>query len=368
MNDGDITALLDRLAGTDGEVENWDDVVERSVRPVRATNQGPPVQLVRRSHRRWALPLVGAIVALIAIVSLSVASIWRGGPTILDRATAAILTPASQQILYESITIRQSASGHRAVTHVHVWLDGAAPHHFRVTFDGASTAEVGGKLGGVTGLGYDSSNDVLAPVAFHLAILQSDLDPAAFIKKALSSGAANVEGRTTIRGHSVIRIRVSSRASGRLVPIALYFVDARTYRPVRVAIIADANPDPYRLGFPRPVQLRRIGTRRRPCTRKQSVRVRLRLWGLPVSDADSRKPQADERACRSSGCTDRLTSPRTGPRDGSSSAETDGVAGRIDVDHPAAAFAGSPASSACRRRRRRSSRRRCRREARAPAA
>jgi len=251
VNDGEITALLDRLVGSlDGEVGDWDDVLERSAKPVRVAEQGPIHRRRRPWHSSRGLLLIGAAAVVTTLVVLIVESPWRGSPTILDRAAAAVLTASPGQILYESIAIHPSGSSSQGdVTHVHVWVDGASPHRFRVRFDGSRPADVGGRLGGVTGLSYAFSDDVLDPVAFQFPVSQSALDPAAFIRTALISGRAQVDGRTTIRGREVTRIRVSWRAFGRLVPIALYFVDVHTYRPVRVVITA-ARPSAYRLGFP----------------------------------------------------------------------------------------------------------------------
>jgi hypothetical protein len=248
VNDGDIRALLDRLVvAPDDEVGDWEDVLERSAPRSRAPE---PRRRRRPGRPGWGLLLISAAVVAAALV-LTVTSPWRGGPRALDRAAAAVLVPTPGQILYESITIRPSTSGARGgVTHVHVWIDGAPPHRFRVTFDGPRPADVGGTLGGVTGLSYAVSHDVLDPVAFAFPISQSDLDPAAFIKNALASGRAKLDGTTKVGGRPVLRIRVSSRDGGRLVPIALYFVDAHTYRPVRAAILPTPRLDPNRLGFP----------------------------------------------------------------------------------------------------------------------
>jgi len=210
---------------------------------------GPARSIRQRRPRRprWGLLLIGAAVVVAALV-LTVTSPWRGGPTVVERAAAAMPTLTSGQILSESITIRPSTSGARGgATHVRVWIEGAAPHRFRVTFDGPRPLDVGGTLGGVTGLSYAASHDVLDPVAFGSPVAQVDLDLAAFVKDALTSGRAKLEGTTTTGRRAVRRIRVSSPDG---VPIALYYVDVRTYRPVRVAILPAPRLDPNRLGFP----------------------------------------------------------------------------------------------------------------------
>jgi hypothetical protein len=252
VNEPEISAVLDRLVERfEGEVGDWDDVLERSARPVGAVVQGRP----RRHLRSWrsgrSVLLLGAAVAVTAVAVLTVAAPWRGGPTVLEQAAAAILAPSSGQILSEDIAIRPSISGaRRGVTHVHVWLDGASPHRFRVTFDGPQPGDIAGTLGGVTGLSYAFSDKVLDPVSFSRPVSQLSLDPAAFIKDAITSGRAQLAGRSTLRGREVLRIRVSSSPFGHPQPIADYFVDAHTYRPVRVALIAAERADPYRVGFP----------------------------------------------------------------------------------------------------------------------
>jgi hypothetical protein len=243
VNDGDISALLDRLVEEVDEAGDWEDVVERFAPRARV-----PEPRRRRGPRRprWGLLLIGAAVVIAALV-LTVSSPWGGGPTVLERAAAAMPALTSRQILSESITIRPSTSGARGgATHVHVWIEGAAPHRFRVTFDGPRPADVGGVLGGVTGLSYAASDRVLDPVTFAAPISLSDLDPAAFIKDALISGRATLEATTTIGKRAVRRIRVRAPDGA---AIAVYYVDARTYRPVRVAILR-ARLDPNRLGFP----------------------------------------------------------------------------------------------------------------------
>jgi len=242
VSDGDITALLDRLVGDLGdEIGNWDDVLERSNRSIRTAEP-------RRIQRRGPL-LFGIAVVVTALVLLTVASPWRGGPSILERAAAAITSPTSGQILYESIVIHPSSPRAGApVVHVRVWLSGASHGRFRMTMDGSQPVDLGGTVGSAEGLSYAFSDHVLDPVAFQFPVSQAVLDPAAWIKKALTSGRAQVDGKTTVRGHDVVRIRVSARLYDRLEPIALDFVDAHTYRPVRIAITS--NVGRARLAFP----------------------------------------------------------------------------------------------------------------------
>jgi hypothetical protein len=200
-----------------------------------------PARLRRERRRPWharrdvLLAGGGAAVVVVALLVLTIVAPWQGSPTILDRAEAALLAPASGQILYERVTIHPIASSSPGTaTRVHLWLDSAPPHRFRMTFSGSRPAEVGGTLGSSTGLNYVASDDALYRAAFQFRVGELDLDPAAFIRTALSSGRAKLDGRTTIRGRNVIRIQLSTRFDGRLVSIALYYVDPKTYRPVRL--------------------------------------------------------------------------------------------------------------------------------------
>jgi hypothetical protein len=93
-------------------------------------------------------------------------------------------------------------------------------------------------------MNYIASTNALYRAAFQFRVSQSDLDPAAFVRTALRLGRAKIFGRTTVRGTEVIRIQFSAwyrtPAARRLEPIAIYYVDANTYRPVRVV-----SPPPY---------------------------------------------------------------------------------------------------------------------------
>ncbi len=193
------------------------------------------------SQSRWGALLVVTAIMAVALLALTIATPWRSSPTTLDRAEAALLAPSPGQLLYEKVTVHPIVFSSRGtVASVRLWLDGAQPHRFRITFGGAWQAEVGGTLGTSAGLSYVASEQTLHRAVFQFRVRRSDLDPAAFIEEALKSGQAKPDGRATIRGRDVIRIRVSAwftTSTARLLePIALYYVDARTYRPVRVVI------------------------------------------------------------------------------------------------------------------------------------
>jgi hypothetical protein len=218
----------DLVAAIDRELEE-----ARRARPRRT--------LARPWHSRWGALLFATTLVAAAFLVLTIVAPWQSSRTILDRAQAALLAPSAGTILYERVTVHPIVFSPRGtVARVQLWVDGARPRRFRMTFGGAWRVELGGTLGTSTGLNYVASDHALHRAAFPFRVRQSDLDPAAFIRTALRSGQAKVDGRATIRGHDVIRIRVNAwfnAPSGRrLEPIALYYVDARTYRPVRFVI------------------------------------------------------------------------------------------------------------------------------------
>jgi hypothetical protein len=262
---------LDSLVPLSDEVAEWDDVLARAARMVGEVDRGrvqTPSRRDRRLPLRPMLVAAGAISVTIAAAALAVSAPWRGGPDIVGRAAAAIENPTPGQILYERIRIRASIPPGVArrlprrlrtrvpqgwVGQARMWIDGAPPRRFRFTITGrwtyangavmaAPPAEIGGRLSSFDGLAYNSRFRVLLPVAFDYPTTQSVLDPAAFVKAALTSRRAKVEGTTVIHGRKAIRIRVRARIYGQLEPVADYFVDAQTYRPIRVVITEGIAP------------------------------------------------------------------------------------------------------------------------------
>jgi hypothetical protein len=269
MNDRDITRVLERLVGQfDQEKGDWERLLEQ-LRAVETP--GLPRRRFPTPPRR-SLLILGAAVAVAVAVALTVASPWRGGPSILDRAAAAIAVPRSDEILYESMVGRLPPPPPKSgvprwvfrsggwATHLHVWIQGGALHRFRLTsvsrcvhqVNGCPndpSHEIGGRIGAVGGLSYDPSSGALYPLAFQLRASQDVLDPAAFVRAALTSGRAQLDGRTTIRGRDVIRVRVSANVAGRRQLVAIYFADANTYRPVRIVIVGFNFSQGFPLGW-----------------------------------------------------------------------------------------------------------------------
>jgi hypothetical protein len=272
MTERDIRALLDHLVEPfEGEGGDWEDVLERAVEAKLAAPLWPRRLLTLRGRGRRVL-LFAAAGALTAVVLLAATAPWRGGPSVLDRAAAAIASPGPGQILFESITIHGTPMipperlrallphwppgvprpPYRLVAHVNVWMAGASPYRFRLTEAGSQSGRLGGRLvtmhlppteigstlGAVQGLGYDAAAQDLYPLAFDSPVGRLQLDVAGLIRQAIRSGRARVDGTAVVVGRSVVRIRVFADVYGRLQTVALYFVDAKTFRPVRVEITA----------------------------------------------------------------------------------------------------------------------------------
>jgi hypothetical protein len=261
MNDDvALRDALDALVPTTDEIAEWDDVLVRAAESLRRAPR--PVRPSRRSGRGWLL--FAATAALTALVLLVATAPWRGGPSVLARAAAAIAVPESGKVLFESITIQVSpelprrlppprlvynlSPPYTLLAHVNVWIADAPPHRFRLREDAWLSGrfhgnpkshpfrptEIGSTLGGVQGLAYDAPTGALDPVSFASRPKRSQLDVTEFIWKALTSGRAKVDGNTVLDGRSVVRIRIHVHGYGRVVSNVVYFVDATSYRPVRV--------------------------------------------------------------------------------------------------------------------------------------
>jgi hypothetical protein len=261
VSDDAIKHVLDRLVGSlDYETGDWEGVLEHAGEPSH------PGEGSRGGRRRWLrrerrLPLLAGAVVAAALATVTIISPWQRAPSLLDRAAAAIVSPAANQVLHERFVIRERAPctiprtpptparlGHLRLCSFTgrgaIWLDGGPSHRFRVVVvdPAGRVGETGGSIGAARGLAYQPLEDVLDPVVFDCRTSRSDLDPVAFAGAALVSGRAQLDGSATIRGQKVLRIRVTAHRFGHDVTDALYFVDPHTYRPVRIVFTPGYKP------------------------------------------------------------------------------------------------------------------------------
>jgi hypothetical protein len=272
MSDSEITALLDRLVERfEDEAGDWDAVLEEAAAPVRvAPRRRRRLHSLLPSRGRGVL-LFAATAAVTALLLLAATAPWRGGPSVLERAAAAIALPHSGEVLHESITIRVTPTlppgplppprsryfldpPFTLGAHINVWMAGTPPHRVRVTEDASvlgrrrgspktvplPSTEFGSAVGAVQGLSYDTATRTLDPVTFPSRLKRAQLDVTEFIWQAITSGRAKVDGTTVLDGRPVVRIRILVHGYGRVVSHVLYFVDATTYRPVRVEMTNNA--------------------------------------------------------------------------------------------------------------------------------
>jgi len=271
MNDDvALRDALDTLVPTIDETDEWADVLERAAE-LRGTPRPPKRVRTLFPHRGRGLFLFAATAVATALVLLAATAPWRGGPSVLERAAAAIASPVSRMVLYERVTIRLVPTlppgpipksrvpggldpPYTLLAHVNVWMIDSPPHHFRLREDDSllgrlrgtpkavplPPTEIAGTLGDLQGLAYNTPTGTLAPLSFASRPKRSQLDITEFIWKALTSGRAKVDGNTVIDGRPVVRIRILVHGYGRVVSNVVYFVDATTYRPVRVEMDSNA--------------------------------------------------------------------------------------------------------------------------------
>jgi hypothetical protein len=231
--------------------------------PTSATAARVYALVTAHSNRSRRRPSRFVVVIAIAIAAVTVATLgltapWHGGPNVLEKAAAALATPTPGTIVSEDVIVhaQPTKGGPGFTVRMQIWLAGTPSHRFRVRLVGPSrpggqtaATEIGGTLGRPAGLTYDPTNDVFVPATIGFPINATDLEPSAFIRAALGSGRAQLEGTTTISGRKVIRIRLETPINGHPAASTTYEVDANIYRPVRVETHA-IRPNAAPLGFP----------------------------------------------------------------------------------------------------------------------
>ncbi len=238
MTDADerLRELLERLEPRTSEEPEWEDVLARlDAQPVRAR--------ARWSWRRyglWRPTLLVAAVAVASAVALGVTTPWRGGPTILQRASAAIRTPTPAQVLH--MYYNEKTGGCCRVLSgldTELWAQGSAPRHFRVVFPGVEAPfdEGGGSFdrrSGWSGFRYDSRTNTLEPLHTGSHVAKGEFDPVAIVRGALAAGTAHAAGSAVVSGKKAVRIELTALDRQGTRGTAVYYVDPKTYRPIGI--------------------------------------------------------------------------------------------------------------------------------------
>jgi hypothetical protein len=225
-----VRQLLEQFEPRTAEDPEWEDVLARLETPV--------AQAGRRRLRRAAAVL--AIGAAAAAAALTITAPWRDGPSILERAGAAIRGPSASEVLSMRFRTRQwGCCRYLGGGDTRLWVEGTVPRHFRALFPGAGAPldEGGGTLesGSIRSLmRYDRSTNTLEQLSTGSHVSTTNWDPVAIVREAFATGNARVTGRANLGGRPAIRIVLTVRdvrgAPGR----AIYYVDPQSYRPLEI--------------------------------------------------------------------------------------------------------------------------------------
>lgn len=246
-----VSEVLDRIAPETDPTPDWEWVlVQAAVEPERAGHvyeTGEPGSSGLRNVRRLRrLTLLGAGIVVAAAVALVVVAPWKGGPTILQRANAAI-SPAASQVLYMNFGICCPEAWRSGRDHIQLWIDGAAPRSFRSAGQPMfGYTEHGGTLGPETSLGTQSvtsylgynptTNTIVEHVRSFDRSKPLDFDPLTVVRKALTAGTAHLDGRAVIDGEQAIKITLTTRDLNGHTGTVIYLANAKTYYPIEIKL------------------------------------------------------------------------------------------------------------------------------------
>ncbi len=214
------------------------------------TTMGSSLRAGRSRRRR--LVWQGAIVVGAAVIVLAVLSVVNvfgsGGPTIVEKAVAA-LDPSDNAIIHVKITGHESGKdGYSSTWTEENWSRTSVPYTIRAiqAFEGSPVLET---LQDGTGLGqtYDAAtNTIYQPAQNDMFRVESgQSDPYRdMILEMLRSGDAVVEGNETVEGRDCIRIAATKdygTASDGTKYGTWYVVDADTKNPVEWLMTRDGG-------------------------------------------------------------------------------------------------------------------------------
>lgn len=187
----------------------------------------------RLPRRRRAL--AGALALAAAAIAVALVAPWSGGPSLVDRAAAAI-TQDSNTVLHQRVEISSTDLATGAVLGRRVdelWLDGAPPHRYRTFFQPpftSKTLEVGGTSASLRASVYRPATNTFDTHSLQLEV--TGMNALDTIRQALASGAAVAQGTARLDGRQVLKFLV--RGSGPEGTDELYYVDPQTYDPVEI--------------------------------------------------------------------------------------------------------------------------------------
>jgi hypothetical protein len=201
---------------------------------------------------RWLLASVALVV--VATAALFITTPWNSSPSFLEKAEAA-LAPRAGMILHQKwdVTI---TSADLACTVRHrpneIWVDGTPPYRFRAYLDDLEalplgsprrvlcskppTAEFGGTLEPGRTVQFVPPNTLRSALTFQFG---SQPDPVRQLRGAIAAGNAHDEGKATLDGRTVERIRIDDfsvcpDAPGCSHHPAYAYVDPETFHPVQL--------------------------------------------------------------------------------------------------------------------------------------
>ena len=230
----DVPAVMDDLVPTfANERGDWRDVVSRAQIGIETKQAGV---LAPRAPGFWSsrprFLLLAGLIAVGAAAALALTAPWSVGPTLLQRAEAA-LTLKPGTILHTRFVTVDTDLRTGVVTHrvKEIWRDSNG--RFRALLlpgPGGTRDEVGGtwySAGATRSPGptliFDSATNTIETASFEIAFG----DPVAGIRKALADRLVRAAGTTTINGRTVERLRATAKGD-----TTEAFIDPRTGYPV----------------------------------------------------------------------------------------------------------------------------------------
>jgi hypothetical protein len=222
MNDRDtaLAEVLERITPRHPYERDWDDVLDRADRRRRP-------RLVAAA----AIALAGAATAVLAVTTP-----WNGGPDIVARAEAALVTPAGTVLHVKMTDTYKDNLGRVVSIPTELWLDSRGRFHGFVTDPDAGRIEIGGTRDVRRSVQYDPRTNAIGP-GLVTNMFYAFGDPVAALRTELRRGHASAAGEATVAGRKVARIRLGLVGVDCKPVVDYLFVDAKTYRPVEFRVI-----------------------------------------------------------------------------------------------------------------------------------